>query len=91
MTHEITASWDTLLDQSMQTGEDYYWRASRVLAKQDEKYTQADVIALAQIMAYDFRTTSIGVAAQKISDGLASVEFSIDALTDCLKEKDQNQ
>jgi hypothetical protein len=89
MSHDIIASWDTLLNQSMQTGEDYYWRASRVLAKQDNPYTQADVIALAQIMAYDFRTTSIGVAAQKISEGLTTIAWSVDALTDYLREKDE--
>lgn len=77
MSHEISASWDTLFLQAKDSGEDYYVRARRILSSNDEPFTNADVIALAQVMAYEFRTSSIGVAAQKLTSALNDVATAL--------------
>lgn len=73
MTHRIEADWDNLLRQSKATGQDYFWAAERTLRDSELKYTAADVVALAQVMADDFRSTSISVAAQKLCDTLQEI------------------
>lgn len=65
--HEIQASWNTLLDQAKGTGDDYFHAAKRTLQASGMEHTAADVIALAQIMAQDFHSSAMGVAAQKIA------------------------
>ena len=73
MTHRIEASWDTLLKQSKDTATDYFWAAKSTLTDSEMEYTAADVIALAAIMAQDFHSTSMGVAAQKLCDTLEAL------------------
>ncbi|NQW78770.1 MAG: hypothetical protein HQ449_05595 [Chitinophagaceae bacterium] len=66
MSENVEAGWETLYSQSKTTAEDYFFFARALLEKEDIKYSAADVIALAQVMAYDLRTTAILVSAQKI-------------------------
>jgi hypothetical protein len=73
MTHEISASWDTLMKQAKDTGGDYFASAHRILEGSDLKYTAADVVALAKVMSDDFHTSSMGVAAQKLCEAITSV------------------
>jgi hypothetical protein len=97
MNHTITASFDTLLSQSKSTAEDYFDSAKRVLDGAEIGYTSSDVIALAQIMAYDLRTSSMLVAAQKIENAIEisvngivesidNVQFSADMIRDAIEE-----
>ena len=46
--------------------------------KEDIKYSAADVIALAQVMAYDLRTTSILISAQKIESAIQELAMAYD-------------
>lgn len=68
--HEITADWSTLLSQSKDTASEYFYAALRTLEKSELKFTAADVIELAKIMADDFRNTSEGVRAQNLNETL---------------------
>jgi hypothetical protein len=77
MTHEILADWDTLMRHSKYTAEDYFVSAHGTLKESGLQYTAADVIALAKVMADDFHTAGIGVAAQKISEALAGSSTEI--------------
>lgn len=80
MNHNITAGWDTLMKQSKDTAWDYFGEAHKILEGSELKYTAADVIALAKLMTDDFRTASMGVAAQKISEALNSVGTSVSGI-----------
>lgn len=84
MKHEITAGWDTLMKQSKDTAWDYFGEAHKILEGSDLKYTAADVVALAKVMADDFRTTSIGVAAQKISEALNNVSTATSGIGEAI-------
>ena len=86
MTHEIKASWDTLMQQSKDTTWGYFSEAHKILEGSELKYTAADVVALAKVMAMDFHTASMGVAAQKISEALAGDGGDIDYLTERVTE-----
>lgn len=77
MTHRIEANWDTLLMQAKTTGQDYFWAAQRTLEASEMEYTAADVVALAQVMSDDFRTSSMGVAAQKLCDLLEELSMRL--------------
>jgi hypothetical protein len=66
MTHNITATWDELLEQSKMTAGDYFSTAVNILKRSELEFTATDAIALAAIMAKDFHTTAMGVAAQNI-------------------------
>jgi len=78
MNHEIKADWNTLMQQSKDTAGDYFATAHRMLEGSDLEYTAADVVALTRVMALDFHTTSMGVAAQKISEALVGIGGDID-------------
>jgi hypothetical protein len=78
MSEHIQASWDTLYSQSKSTAEDYFFYARNLLDKEDIKYSAADVIALAQVMAYDLRTTSILISAQKIESAIQELAMAYD-------------
>ena len=86
MTHEITAGWDTLMKQSKDTAWDYFAEAHKILEGSELKYTAADVVALAKVMADDFRTTSMGVSTQKICEAIGGLECSLDAIAEFLAE-----
>ncbi|NBS71006.1 hypothetical protein EBT31_19180 [bacterium] len=75
--HEITADWSTLLSQSKDTGSEYFYAALRTLEKSELKFTAADVIELAKIMADDFRNTSEGVRAQNLCTALSNLTQEI--------------
>ena len=78
MNHEIKADWNTLMQQSKDTAGDYFATAHRMLEGSDLEYTAADVVALTRVMALDLHTTSMGVAAQKISEALVGIGGDID-------------
>lgn len=82
MAHKISADWGELALQAKMTGGGYFDAAKRELSESGMIYTAAEVVALAGIMAAEFRTTSIGVAAQNIAE-------SIDNLADAVRELDQ--
>ena len=84
MTHEIKATWDELLRQSKDVAWEYFAEAHKILEGSELKYTTADVVALAKVMADDFRTTSIGVAAQKISEALNGVGTSVSGIGEAI-------
>jgi hypothetical protein len=77
MTHRISASWETLLTQAIDTSRTYFSYAKRTLSESGLDYTAADVIALAAIMAEDFKTSSIGVHSQTIADSIDNFTSSI--------------
>lgn len=68
--HRITASWDTLSVQAMDTTQMFFWRAKRVLGEAEMDYTAADVVALAGHMATDFRTSAMGVHSQNLTQSI---------------------
>ena len=86
MNHEIKADWNTLMQQSKDTAGDYFATAHRMLEGSDLEYTAADVVALTRVMALDFHTTSMGVAAQKFCEALAGIECSMDAIAEFIHE-----
>jgi hypothetical protein len=69
-TQEIEASWDTLSIQAKEQASEFFNRAHVILEKSELKFTASDVIALAQTMMYDWRTSTMGVSAQKIRDAI---------------------
>ena len=77
MTHRISASWETLLTQAIDTSRTYFSCAKRTLSESGLNYTAADVIALAALMAEDFKTSSIGVHSQMLSDSIDNFTSSI--------------
>ena len=86
MTHEITASWNTLMQQSKDTAQDYFASAHRMLENSELEFTASDVVALAKVMADDFHTASMGVATQKICEALTGIECSMDAIAEFIHE-----
>ena len=77
MTHRISAGWEALLTQAVDTSRTYFSCAKRTLAESGLDYTAADVIALAAIMAEDFKTSSIGVHSQMLSESIDNFTSSI--------------
>jgi hypothetical protein len=84
--HEIKADWDTLFEQSKNSGGQYFASARQILEGSELDYTAADVVALAQVMMYDFRTSSIGVAAQKINEAITAVGWGLDNISEVMRE-----
>jgi len=70
MIHDVEANWDTLFGQSKSSAGDYFLYAKKILDMEEIEYKTSDVIALANIMAYDLRTTSILVASQNIRNAI---------------------
>jgi len=68
MTHEITASWDVLYEQSKESGKDYFWTALRTLKDSELEFEAADVVALAQVMANDFLASTLAVGLNKLGE-----------------------
>lgn len=66
--HKITADWTALMNQAQATGEYYFNRAFSTLRGSGLEYSAADVVALAGVMAQDFHSAAINVAAQAIAD-----------------------
>jgi hypothetical protein len=82
-THEIEASWDTLSKQAKEQASEFFYKAQTILEKSELKFTASDVIALAQTMMYDWRTSTMGVSAQKIRDAIHEHARSVsEAITD---------
>jgi hypothetical protein len=73
MKHDVDANWDILFKQSKTSIEEYFLYAKKILEMGEVEYKASDVIALANIMAYDLRTTSILVASQNIRDAILAV------------------
>ena len=86
--HEIKADWDTLFEQSKNSGGQYFASARQILDGSGLDYTAADVVALAQVMMYDFHTSSIGVAAQKINEAVTAVAWGLDNISDVVRDKE---
>jgi len=76
-THTITADWDLLSLQSMDTTKMFFSKARHLLADSELDYTAADVVALASIMNADFRTAAMTVQAQTIADSIDNFTSSI--------------
>lgn len=70
MVGRITADWDTLSVQAMDTTRMYFSAAKQKLEDSELEYTAADVVALASVMARDYHTAALSVAAQKIADSI---------------------
>ena len=81
MTHDITASWGTLMQQSKDTAQDYFASAHRMLEGSELEFTAADVVALAKVMADDFHTASMGVATQKLCEAIANVGGELNGIS----------
>ena len=86
MNQTVTADLSTLFDQSKYTACDYFKYAKNHLASQNIKYTASDVIALAQIMAYDLRSSGMLVSAQKIEAAIDMLSQSVDRLGEAIQE-----
>jgi hypothetical protein len=87
-THDISASWDTLLGQSKDTAFTFFSYAKGFLEAQQVKYSTADVIALAGVMAHDFHASSVGVGAQKIASSLEEISTNMSNLNYALENVD---
>jgi hypothetical protein len=68
MTHEITANWDVLYEQSKENGRDYFWTALKTLKDSELEFEAADVVALAQVMASDFLASTLAVGLGKLGE-----------------------
>lgn len=68
MTHEITASWDDLYEQSKESGKDYFRTALKTLKDSELEFEAADVVALAQVMANDFLAATLAVGLNKLGE-----------------------
>lgn len=83
--HRITASYGTLLDQAGSTGSIYFHHAVEIIKKEigvnklDTEMLKA-AVSLASVMERDYYTSTIGIAAQKISDTLSEISSSIHCL-----------
>lgn len=77
--YRITANWDQLVDDAKRTTDNFFHRALHILRNAEVEYTTADVIALANSMGYEFRTTAIVVAAQNIEDALDRLTQTLDS------------
>ena len=86
MTHDITASWSTLMQQSKDTAQDYFASAHRMLEGSGLEFTASDVVALANVMADDFHTASMGVASQKLCEAITTVGWGLDGVSDVMRE-----
>ena len=86
MTHDITASWGTLMQQSKDTAQDYFASAHRMLEGSGLEITASDVVALANVMADDFHTASMGVASQKLCEAITTVGWGLDGVSDVMRE-----
>jgi len=75
--HTITADWDLLSLQSMDTTKMFFSTARHLLADSELDYTAADVVALASIMNADFRTAAMTVQAQTIAQSIDDFTSSI--------------
>jgi len=75
--HTITADWDLLSLQSMDTTKMFFSTARNMLADSELDYTAADVVALASIMNADFRTAAMTVQAQTIAQSIDDFTSSI--------------
>jgi hypothetical protein len=84
MTHEITASWNTLMGQSKDTAQDYFATAHKMMEGSGLEYTAADVVALTKVMAMDFHTASMGVATQKLCEAITSVGGGLNGISEAL-------
>lgn len=83
-THTITAEWDLLSLQSMDTTKMFFSTARNLLDNSELDYTAADVVALAGIMNADFRTAAMTVQAQTIAQSIDDFTASI---TDAIYNK----
>jgi hypothetical protein len=86
MNHNVTADFGTLVEQSKDIACDYFRYAKNHLASQNIRYSASDAIALAQIMAYDLRTTSILISAQKIESAIEMLSGSVDGLSHAIRD-----
>jgi hypothetical protein len=86
MTHEITASWNTLMGQSKDTAQDYFATAHKMMEGSGLEYTAADVVSLTKVMAMDFHTASMGVASQKLCEAITTVGWGLDGVSDVMRE-----
>ena len=68
MTHEITASWDDLYEQSKESGKDYFRTALKTLKDSELEFEASDVVALAQVMASDFLASTLAVGLGKLGE-----------------------
>ena len=68
MFHAITADWGTLLRQSQETANDYFYSALKTLEKSDLEFKAADVVALAQVMATDFQSTCLVIGLNNLAE-----------------------
>lgn len=77
MTDVITANWDTLMSQAQKTAEDYFKESVRILQASELKFTAADAVALAAVMAKDFHSASMGVAVQRVALELHNIHSEV--------------
>lgn len=77
MDNYITANIETLFRQSKMTAEDYFQHASRYL-KDCEEYSFDNAMRLAELMAYDFKTSMIALNIQRISESLDKISESME-------------
>jgi hypothetical protein len=68
--HEIEAGWETLSIQAKEQASEFFFKALSILEKSELKFDAQAVIALTQTMMYDWRTSTMGVSAQKIRDAI---------------------
>lgn len=99
MSGRVSADWMTLMGQADSTASGYFFRALQSIqaSKSDEyepsrrKATPEEItqaIALARVMAMDFHSSSLSVAADKISDGLEAVANAIESLAESRSDSD---
>ena len=75
---EITADLSTIYHQSKSTAEDYLSVSSSFLKYKFDNYedTFENSMRLAELMAYDYRTSMISIKLQEIAESLADISGS---------------
>ena len=65
MTYQITATLDTLARQAPHSAQDWARAAKETLDNMGVQYTAADICALAEVAAYDYRTSVLQIIGQR--------------------------
>lgn len=80
MNQEVTASFTHLISDASYTSNSFFKEAKRTLDESGLKYSAADVVALASVAAYDFRTSVQAINTQKMRDAIIDLSGRLDGV-----------
>lgn len=84
--HEITASWDRLFDESKENAGSYLHaaiKATEILPKGVDR--TALIVAYMHAASSEMRTAAVSVAAQKVSDALSALALSVESVASAVE------